>query len=79
MATYICKCPVSQVIKRFSGVIPKTAGRLFILRRPHLLFFIMASHGGIRLMEFATIRTLPIAMHGERFWYISKGSAGLAL
>ena len=79
MATYICKCPVRQVIKRFSGVIPKTAGRLFIRRRLHLLLLIMASHGGIRLMGFATIRTLPIAMHGERYWYVSKGPAGLAL
>ncbi len=79
MATYICKCPVRQVIKRFSGVIPKTAGRLFIHRHPHLLFFKMASHGWIRLMALATIRTLPIAMHGERYWYVSKGQAGLAL
>ena len=79
MATYICKCPVRQVLKRFSGVIPKTAGRLLILRHPHLLFFIMASHGGIRLMGFASIRTLPIAMHGERYWYVGKGPAGLAL
>ena len=30
-------------------------------------------------MGFASIRTLPVAMHGERYWYVSKGPAVLAL
>ena len=34
MATYICKCPVRQVLKRFSGVFPKTTIGLLILGKP---------------------------------------------